>query len=186
LRAWLGQVGLPDDLIPGNVPTDWDEVVSFEKQLDEEIRRLLVETSVTAPANPMTVDHHDTSPSPSQELETETAPELPPGLRRCPFGLTPNDRLHQISRKGYDQVVKFKGNQRLWDLLVVFLRESPRGPCRLNDLIHEVWKDTNPEDGTVQGAISDLRKRLRALGITVKHEKGLGYRLQDEHDTEAQ
>jgi DNA-binding winged helix-turn-helix (wHTH) protein len=42
-----------------------------------------------------------------------------------------------------------------------------------------VWDGYLIEQGTMWGAMSELREILRDIDLTVKHVKGIGYRLEN-------
>ena len=84
---------------------------------------------------------------------------------------------HRVTR-GTRPPVDLGGNCRLWQVLTELCRRyDDYYPAR--DLRAAVWDDCYVEYETLWAAVSELRKRLRPLGLTVKHVKGLGYRLED-------
>ena len=88
------------------------------------------------------------------------------------------DHDRRRATRGTRPFVEFGGNTRLWQLLAALARRYD-AYYRTYDLIDAVWKEYRAEPGTLFGAISDLRKMLRALDLTVKHYRNLGYRLKD-------
>jgi DNA-binding winged helix-turn-helix (wHTH) protein len=93
--------------------------------------------------------------------------------------LTLDHSRHRITRKGYAPV-DLGGQCRLWKILSQLCKRYD-GYYPTNDLIAAVWDDygaVSVEEGTVYGNISDLRSRLAPLGLSIKHVKGIGYRLE--------
>src|SRR4051794_20565061 len=76
------------------------------------------------------------------------------------------------------QFVDLGGNFRLWQVLVALAKRYD-AYYSTSDLISAVWEGYPAEEGTVWGAMTDLRKMLRPLDLTVKHFWKLGYRLED-------
>jgi DNA-binding response OmpR family regulator len=87
-----------------------------------------------------------------------------------------HDRRRATRESGHS--TELGGNGRLWDLLEALARRHD-AYYPTNDLIRAVWVGYSVEAGTLWGAVSDLRKALLPLGLTIRHVKGLGYRLED-------
>ena len=93
------------------------------------------------------------------------------------FELVLDHDRHRATR-GSGPSVDFGGKVCLWKLLTALARRYD-AYFRANDLISDVWGGYLVERETLWSAIHDLRKILRPLDLNIKHEKGLGYRLQD-------
>jgi DNA-binding winged helix-turn-helix (wHTH) protein len=93
------------------------------------------------------------------------------------LGLVLEHHRHRVTREN-GSFVELGGNCKLWKLLAALCKRCDHY-CPARDLRAEVWEGYLIEEGTLWGAVSDLRKRLRPLGIAIKHVKGLGYRLED-------
>jgi DNA-binding response OmpR family regulator len=99
-------------------------------------------------------------------------------LDRVPaLGLELDHDRHRAARESGPSI-ELGGNVRLWDLLEALARRHD-AYYPTNELIRAVWVGYSVEAGTLWAAGSDLRKRLRPLGLTIRHVKGLGYRLED-------
>lgn len=111
----------------------------------------------------------------NQPANTEAAKKPVAGY----LGLVLDPTRHTAYRQGYPPL-KLAGNVRLWQLLeTLYGRQDAYH--RKNDLAHDVWgpAEIDPEESTIWSAISDLRKYLKQLGLTIKHTKGIGYRLEE-------
>lgn len=94
------------------------------------------------------------------------------------LGLVLDHSRHQVTRQGCSPV-DLGGNCRLWAILTELCKRHNAYLLK-KDLISAVWGyGVIPEEVTVYAAMSELRRRLRPLGLTIKHTKGLGYRLED-------
>jgi DNA-binding response OmpR family regulator len=84
---------------------------------------------------------------------------------------------HRATRRNRPPV-DFGGNCRQWAILSALAKRFDLHLAK-RDLIAAVWDqdDVMPEEVTVWAAISDLRRRLRPLGMTIMFTKGLGYKL---------
>ncbi|MCI0685574.1 MAG: winged helix-turn-helix domain-containing protein [Gemmataceae bacterium] len=94
------------------------------------------------------------------------------------LGLQLDPTRHRATRDG-KPCADLGGNCRLWRILVM-LAERHGSYVPKRDLIGAVWDDLGAvsiEDGTLWSAISKLRRFLMPLDLTVRHTKGLGYRL---------
>jgi DNA-binding response OmpR family regulator len=80
--------------------------------------------------------------------------------------------------RGNGPYVELGGQCQLWEILEELCRRYD-GYCPIRDLRTAVWGDYPADESTVWSAVSDLRKRLRPLDVTIRHVKGLGYRLED-------
>jgi DNA-binding response OmpR family regulator len=102
-------------------------------------------------------------------------------LDRVPaLGLVLNHDRHRATREP-GSCIDLGGHVRLWRLLTQLGRRYDSYYCK-EDLIKAVWEDLacdSIEEGTLYWAISDLRRRLRPLELSIKHTRGLGYRLED-------
>jgi DNA-binding response OmpR family regulator len=89
------------------------------------------------------------------------------------------DRTRQEVTRGNRPPVSLGGNCKQWAILTELWKRYDNYYL-LNDLRATVWADEGylPEDSTVWALVSELRKRLRPLRLTIKHTKGLGYRLE--------
>jgi DNA-binding response OmpR family regulator len=87
---------------------------------------------------------------------------------------------HRVTR-GALPPVDLGGNCRLWQVLTELCKRYD-SYCSASDLRTEVWEGYLIEEGTLWGAISALRRRLRSLDLTIEYVKGLGYRLKDACD----
>ena len=79
-----------------------------------------------------------------------------------------------------DKFVDFGGRCRLWDILTAL---ASRHDCyfSVNELIAHVWNDKADAsifDATCYSHVSDLRKKLKSLGLGITHKKRIGYRLE--------
>jgi DNA-binding winged helix-turn-helix (wHTH) protein len=93
--------------------------------------------------------------------------------------LTLDHSRHRITRKGYPPV-DLGGQCRLWKILTRLCQRYD-GYLPKNDLTDDVWDDygaVSVEEVTVYAAISELRSSLLPLALTIKHVKGIGYRLE--------
>lgn len=98
--------------------------------------------------------------------------------RLSSLGLVLDHSRQQVTRQGRPQV-DLGGNCRLWELLTALCKRFD-SYYPITDLMSEVWgRNCLVEEGTVYGAVSDLRTRLRPLGLTIKHKKRIGYRLAE-------
>jgi DNA-binding response OmpR family regulator len=93
------------------------------------------------------------------------------------LGLVLDHGRHRGSREP-GQAVELGGSVRLWELLVALGKRHDRY-FRTYDLISEVWGDYPAAESTLWAAVSELRKMLGPLQVTIKHRKGIGYRLED-------
>jgi DNA-binding winged helix-turn-helix (wHTH) protein len=98
------------------------------------------------------------------------------------LGLVLNHDRHRATRDP-GSFIDLGGHVRLWKLLVA-LSSRYESYYRKNDLIAAVWDEDRLayggiEEGTLYWAISNLRRRLRPLELTIKYVKGVGYRLED-------
>lgn len=84
---------------------------------------------------------------------------------------------HRVTR-GTRPFVDLGGNCRLWQVLTELCKRYDRC-CSASYLRAAVWEGCFIEEGTLWGTVGDLRRRLRPLELTIKHFKGLGYRLED-------
>jgi len=84
---------------------------------------------------------------------------------------------HQVTRASLT-TNSFRGKCRLWQILTELCkRYDDYYPVR--DLRVAVWEDYPAEEGTVWGAVCEVRRKLLPLELTIVHEKGIGYRLED-------
>jgi len=102
--------------------------------------------------------------------------------RECILGLRLIPGRHIVRRDGYEGVeVKFHGQKLLWDLLETMC--GKKFYYSQVDLTEKVWNprgnNRTPADSTIWAAISDLRKKLAPLGVTIESVNGLGYHLID-------
>jgi DNA-binding response OmpR family regulator len=93
------------------------------------------------------------------------------------LGVTLDHGRHRVCR-GAGSFVDLGGQCRLWQVLTVLCRRYDSYLSK-GDLRRQVWDDYPAEDLTLWGAVCELRSRLRPLGLTIRHAKGLGYRLED-------
>jgi hypothetical protein len=103
-----------------------------------------------------------------------------PGRKSLFLGLDLDQDRPEVRRKGYRDVVKFGGNKRLWNLFMrLYLRAD--ASSSEDDLRRTVWQDkAEVEIGTIEGAVSDLRRLIRPLGLCIPQaKKAGGYRLED-------
>jgi hypothetical protein len=101
-------------------------------------------------------------------------------IRLGPVGLRFNTNAHTVARKG--KVANFQGNGRVWEVLMKLARRHPAWYQTL-DLGRDVWnpanRDIDPNENTVQQAITALRRLLLPVGVTVEHARKIGYRLAE-------
>ena len=91
--------------------------------------------------------------------------------------LSLDDGKH-VAIRGHRPPVNFGGRCVLWKILME-LSKRYDNYCPATDLRSAVWGTYPTEEGTVWGAMSDLRSLLKPLGLTIKAVKGLGYRLEE-------
>jgi hypothetical protein len=121
-------------------------------------------------------------PAPAVPPPVETLPPPPrvDWTKRGPFDLTLNTNAHTAERGNAS--ADFAGEARPWE---VFVRLVERFPAYYppRDLGREVWNpdgnDGDPDDNTVQQAISTIRRLLRPLGINVLCSRKVGYVLAE-------
>jgi hypothetical protein len=86
----------------------------------------------------------------------------------------------EVRRVGVDEVLDFAGQRLRWALLERLYRS--RGVFCHRSELRLVWENiglaANPEDGTINAAISDLRKALEPLSLTIDCRRGTGWRLE--------
>ncbi|MFO0954421.1 MAG: hypothetical protein U0835_25330 [Isosphaeraceae bacterium] len=114
--------------------------------------------------------------------ETEDG-DPPGGESGTPYlGLVLDCGNRRVTRPGRPvEVVEFRGRKLLWEL---FRQLHEAGDDYLAmELVYAVWTGhgvaERPEKRTVEDSISDLRKLLQPLGVTVRNSRGVGYMLCD-------
>lgn len=82
-------------------------------------------------------------------------------------------------RNGRPEVVEIGGRDIHWKIFQSLYRRKDI-PCNPRDLWNEVWGEKfTRDDSTLHPPVSQLRKSLETLGVTILHMKGLGYILAD-------
>jgi DNA-binding response OmpR family regulator len=102
-------------------------------------------------------------------------PVSPPGY----LGLVV-DEARRIVQRGSGQV-DFGGNVIFWELFYRLFRQET-GYLDRDVMYREVWPDpagASVENGSIYSTVSRTRKMLEPIGVTIKHRKGLGYRLEE-------
>jgi hypothetical protein len=93
------------------------------------------------------------------------------------LGLLFDDARRRVGRAGFTETIEL--SQLLWGILKA-LSKSGDTPVAVERL-KAVWEADgiarNPSDGTVVDAISELRKRITTLRLTIQSKRKLGYTL---------
>jgi hypothetical protein len=150
----------------------WPDVPLISKSLLDVVEQAAQRLLPLAPGD-ANGDQHDAVMG-----ATKASPN--PWLKRGPLDLTLNTNDHTVTRQG--QVASFAGQRKAWEIL---FKLTERYPARYlpKDLGHDVWNpvgnDQDPEDHSVQQAISTIRNRLNPIGIDVGHERNIGYYLTE-------
>lgn len=95
------------------------------------------------------------------------------------LGLELDEGRHIVRRAGRDAEVDLSSSNLHWGMLLAL--EKSRDSWLLLQSLRFVWKnygvDDNPVEGTVNDAVSELRQKLRPLGINIKSSRNLGRML---------
>jgi hypothetical protein len=93
------------------------------------------------------------------------------------LGIMLDEGRRDARRVGYPTLV-LKGKPILWKLLRV-LEDGGSYWRSKSDLRNAVWEPLNKEadDNAIEKAVSNLKRLLRDLGITIESERLRGYRL---------
>ena len=95
------------------------------------------------------------------------------------LGLILNDNAREVSRVGGAEVVAFGGDRVSWEVLKRLVREQETPLSR--EAIEGIWASLGladtPERGTVDAAVSKVRKLLEPLRVGVLATRKLGWRL---------
>jgi DNA-binding response OmpR family regulator len=97
------------------------------------------------------------------------------------LGLILDQGRHKVRRVGEVEEVDLSWSRLMWALLEKLCRSGDyicsRSQLRL------VWENiglaANPEDGTINAAISDLRKELEPLSLKIANCRGTGWMLEE-------
>jgi hypothetical protein len=171
----------------GNLFLTDDDIPKLLERPPDELDRLYV---VAARVNKIPVGASGASPPQGDAKpgkgpdDQETAKEAPAIAE--PAEPTPSSYLSlaldkarlQVHREGFPSVSLTR--PLLWNLLEMLIENG----CEFTDerAIRKAWsegEDGGPEPSTVRDAVSDLRKPLRSLGVSIENERGFGWRLVD-------
>jgi DNA-binding winged helix-turn-helix (wHTH) protein len=118
------------------------------------------------------------SSSPSAPSNKSVGKPQPPSP--APFDLALNENRQVVFRG--DRSADFRGFCTGWGVLRALVQRHP-DYYRTSDLGHEVWnplgKDSDPAELTVYRTLTEVRKLLRPIGLTVANRKKIGYRLEE-------
>ena len=113
-----------------------------------------------------------------QKNGNETKRDDPP--RKTGYlGLQLDEGRRVVRRAGWDVEVELSSANLHWGMLLAL--EKSRDSWLSSESLRLVWKnfgtDDNPEEGTVNDAVSELRRKLRPLGINIKSSRKVGRKL---------
>jgi hypothetical protein len=97
------------------------------------------------------------------------------------LGLQFDDQRLIVKRAGYDATVDFSRSPLQWELLKFLSQSEDR--CAFRVALARVWKSigvaSDPEEGTMTNAVSELRRKIEVLGITIKSIWKRGWKLTE-------
>ena len=116
------------------------------------------------------------SSGPDDRLE---AKDNSPPLREGYLGLQYDDSRFIVKRKGYEVTVDLAGSRVSWGILQALDRakDIPLPDGKLRDVWLAIGRADNPEKSTIVDAVSDLRRKLRTLEITINSIREIGRQL---------
>jgi hypothetical protein len=93
------------------------------------------------------------------------------------LGLLFDDARRRVGRTDFTETIELF--QLPWGILNVLSKtaDTPVALERLKDVWDANGMSPNPSPGTIVDAISDLRKRITSLGLTIQAKRKLGYML---------
>jgi hypothetical protein len=148
-------------------------------------------TPVETRPDPVPPGQSPESPGPSSSPQVGnpgqpigTSPAQP--SRREPDGvgylaISVDERKRKIARTCYETPVHFGGQKLHWQLMMTFLKAGDDIVDK--DQLRSVWDEAglsdDPQPRTVTDAIAKLRMLIAPLGLQIKNDRGLGYRLTE-------
>jgi hypothetical protein len=96
------------------------------------------------------------------------------------LGISTYEQKRRVRRRGHDKPIDFGGSRVLWDLFNELLRSGDDGLSKKQ--LKSVWSDQQheqPVDSTFYDAISDLRRLVSPIGLTVRRDRLGHYALVD-------
>ncbi len=96
---------------------------------------------------------------------------------RINLDLVLDQACRDVRRDGFPPV---RLTRRLWNILEVLLKN--RGEFTDEPAIRKAWsgdEDGGRESSTIRDAISELRMKLKPLGVSIKNERAFGWKLVD-------
>jgi hypothetical protein len=123
---------------------------------------------------------HEAESGPSATTDEEARSMAVPPLSTY-LGIELDARSRNVRRERRTAVVSLAGSRLMWGLLLKLI--EMRGEFCTRPELRKVWKDVglanDPEDRTMNDALSTLGKKLSPLGLKVPGKRNTGWRLLD-------
>jgi hypothetical protein len=130
-------------------------------------------------------------PSPPNDPDSGKSPRDSPGLKstieECDFektgylGLLIDNVRYVLRREGKENEIILTSKRLWWKILLILIGKKGRFCSRSE--IGEAWivseSDYPPQHGTMSDALSELRSRLKPLGLKIPNARHIGWKLVD-------
>ena len=99
------------------------------------------------------------------------------------LGLSINRITFQATR-GDHEAVDFRSRLCLFELCTILVQNGPKFVSReqLLRLWPRIGRAEDPENSTIDGAISELRQELRPLRMKITNRRNIGWRLEEDDE----